>query len=326
MKSTTITAVSLGSLLAIYAATPALAEAKTLKWAHVYESSEPFHTCAVAASDDLSERTNGAYNIEVFPASSLGKESDLNEALAFGSVDIIYTGQLFAGRSYSPISIGGAPFMFRDFDHWNAYRGSELFAKLSDGYQSATGHYITALTYFGDRHVISNTPISTPEEMQGLKIRVPNAPLYEMFPRAVGANPTPIAFSEVYLALQQGAVDAAEGPMTAIKGKKFYEVTDYINLTGHITEALLTVVSGGTWSDLSDDDRAALQAAIDTASNCATDDIIAQEKVLADWFKENGATVNVVDRTPFREATQKMFSGPDATWDSETFDALQAIK
>ena len=119
--------------VAVLYALPASAET-VLKWAHVYEASEPYHTCAVAASDKLKEATDGRYSIEVFPASSLGKETDINEGLGLGTVDIIYTGQLFAGRAYGPIAIGGAPYMFRDFDHWDKYRNSDLFKELAKGY------------------------------------------------------------------------------------------------------------------------------------------------------------------------------------------------
>ena len=91
--------------------------------------------------------------------------------------------------------------------------------------------------------------------MAGLKIRVPDAPLYKMFPEAVGANPTPIAFAEVYLALQTGTVDAQENPLPTIQAKKFYEVQKHIALTGHITDALLTIVSGQTWDSLEDADK-----------------------------------------------------------------------
>ena len=186
----------------------------------------------------LSTATEGRYGIEVFPASSLGKEVDINEGLGLGTVDIIYTGQLFAGRSYGPLAIGGAPFMFRDYDHWDKFRNSELFSELAQGYTNASGNHITAMTYYGARHVTSNKPILQPSDMEGLKIRVPNAPLYMMFPEATGANPAPIAFAEVYLALQQGTVDAQEKSPT-ILAKKFYEVQSNINLTGHITDALL---------------------------------------------------------------------------------------
>ncbi|WP_226573526.1 sialic acid TRAP transporter substrate-binding protein SiaP [Acuticoccus sediminis] len=317
----------LAASAAALALAPVAASAQTmLKFAHVYESSEPYHTCAVAASDKLLAATDNRYGIEVFPASSLGKEVDINEGLGLGTVDIIYTGQLFAGRAYGPIAIGGAPFMFRDYAHWDAYRHSDLFKELSEGYEKATGNHIVSLTYYGNRHVTSNKPILKPEDMKGLKIRVPNAPLYMMFPKAVGANPTPIAFAEVYLALQQGTVDAQENPLPTIQAKKFYEVQKDINLTAHITDALLTIVGGPTWNQLSDADKEALSTVLQETAECATQQIIDKEKELAAWFEEQGVTVNEVDRGPFIEATKKMHNGDMATWDQETYDRLQAIQ
>ncbi len=304
---------------------PAFAET-VLKWAHVYEANEPYNTCAVAASDKLKEATEGRYSIEVYPASSLGKETDINEGLSLGTVDIIYTGQLFAGRAYGPIAIGGAPYMFRDFDHWEKYRTGDLFQELSQGYDEATGNHITSLTYYGERHVTSNKPIEKPEDMKGLKIRVPDAALYQMFPKAVGANPTPIAFAEVYLALQQGTVDAQENPLPTIQAKKFYEVQKDINLTGHITDALLTIVSGSAWGGMDEADQKALEETLDDAAACATEQVIKNEKELAAWFREQGVEVNEVDRKPFREATVKLHNGPDASWDQATYDRLQAIE
>lgn len=306
-------------------AAPASAQ-QMLRWAHVYEASEPYHTCAVAANDDLMEATDGRYGVEVFPASSLGKEVDINEGLGLGTVDIIYTGQLFAGRAYGPIAIGGAPFMFRDYEHWDNYRNSDLFQELAQGYTDATGNHITAFTYYGARHVTSNEPVMAPADMEGMKIRVPNAPLYMMFPMAVDANPTPIAFAEVYLALQQGTVDAQENPLPTIQAKKFYEVQSDINLTGHITDALLTIVGGPTWNALSEEDRAALTDVTVAAAECATDQIIAAEEELVAWFREQGVNVNEVDRMPFREATMELHNGDMATWDQATYDALQAIE
>ena len=250
-----------GSALAAVAAFTfaASASAQTeLKWAHVYEASEPYHHWAQWVGEAFEKATDGRYTIEVYPASSLGKETDINEGLGLGTVDIIYTGQLFAGRAYPSVAIGGAPYMFRDFDHWETFRNSDLFQELSEGYYEASGNHIVSLTYYGERHVTSNKPIEKPEDMQGLKIRVPDAPLYMMFPKAAGANPAPIAFSEVYLALQQGVVDAQENPLPAIDAKKFYEVQEYIVLTGHITDALLTIIGGPTWDSMDEADRGKL--------------------------------------------------------------------
>lgn len=325
MFRTTLAILAGTTAMCLAAAAPASAET-VLKWAHVYEVSEPYHTCAVAASDKLKEATSGRYSIEVFPASSLGKEVDINEGLGLGTVDIIYTGQLFAGRSYGPIAIGGAPFMFRDYDHWDKYRNSDLFTDLAQGYTDATGNHITSMTYYGERHVTSNKPIDKPEDMSGLKIRVPNAPLYMMFPKATGANPTPIAFAEVYLALQQGTVDAQENPLPTIQAKKFYEVQKHINLTGHITDALLTIVGGPAWNAMDSADQQALEGVLDDTAVCATEQIIQSEKDLVQWFKDEGVDVRNVDRGPFREATMKLHNGEDATWDQATYDKLQAIQ
>ncbi|HEX7557615.1 MAG TPA: sialic acid TRAP transporter substrate-binding protein SiaP [Usitatibacter sp.] len=304
--------------------TGAMAQTK-LKWAHVYESSEAYHTAAIWAAGEIKKRTSGRYDIEVFPASTLGKETDINQGLTLGTVDIIYTGQLFAGRTYGPLAIGGAPYMFRDFDHWKRYATSPLFRELCDGYQKAGGNKVVALTYYGERHVTSNKAINRPEDMKGLKIRVPDAPLYTMFPRAVGANPTPIAFAEVYLALQNGTVDAQENPLPTIDAKKFYEVQKYIVLTGHITDALLTIVAGGTWNKLSDADKKIFEEVLKQAAAKATDEIVGIEKNLGAEFEKRGKTVVKVDRKPFREATMKLHNGPDATWPKEIYDRLQAL-
>ncbi len=298
-----------------------------LKWAHVYETSEPYHTAALWAAGEIAKRTSNRYTVEVFPASTLGKETDINQGLTLGTVDIIYTGQLFAGRTFGPLAIGGAPFMFRDFNHWKAFSTSPLFGELAEGYrQKSGGHKVLAITYYGERHVTSNKAINKPEDMKGVKIRVPDAPLYTMFPRAVGANPTPIAFAEVYLALQNGTVDAQENPLPTIDAKKFYEVQKFIVLTGHITDALLSIVSSATWNKLSDADKAIFDAVLKEAAARATAQIIDIEKSLGAEFKKKGKEVVAVNRAPFREVTMKMHNGPDATWPKEIYDRLQALK
>jgi len=311
--------------LALGLSTGVAAQTK-LKWAHVYETSEPYHTAAVWAAGEIKKRTNGKYEVEVFPASSLGKETDINQGLTLGTVDIIYTGQLFAGRTYGPISIGGAPYMFRDFAHWKKFSTSPLFAELGEGYlQKSGGNKVVAITYYGERHVTSNKAINKPEDMKGLKIRVPDAPLYTMFPRAVGANPTPIAFAEVYLALQNGTVDAQENPLPTIDAKKFYEVQKFIVLTGHITDALLTIVGGPTWNKLSDGDKKVFEAVLKEAAAKATGEIVEIEKKMAAEFEKRGKTVVRADRKPFRAAVVKLHNGPDATWPKDVYDKLQKL-
>ena len=223
--------------------------------------------------------------------------------------------------------------MFRDFDHWKKYAESPLFRSLSAGYQKASGgNTVVAITYYGNRQTTANKALNRPEDMKGLKIRVPDAPLYTLFPRAVGANPTPIAFAEVYLALQNGTVEAQENPLPTIDAKKFYEVQSHINLTAHITDALLTIIGGPLWAKLSEGDRRIFEAVYKEAAVRATGEIIDIEARLAGEFAKRGKTVVKVDRRPFMEAVQKYYQSgklPDGNalpWPRETYDQLQAIK
>ena len=124
-----VLALALSLAVTALATSPARAQT-ALRWAHVYETGKPYHTWALWAADEIEKRTEGRYSIEVFPASSPGKESDINEGLGLGTVDIIYTGQLFAGRFHGPIAIGGAPYMFRDFDHWKKYSESAVHVEI----------------------------------------------------------------------------------------------------------------------------------------------------------------------------------------------------
>jgi hypothetical protein len=120
---------------------PASAQTK-LKWAHVYEVNEPYHTEAVWAAEEIKKRTNGKYEIGVFPASQLGNENQINEGLGLGTVDMIYTGVAFAGSIHKPIAITNAPFVLRDFDHFMAYRASPLFRDIAKGYEDKTKHKV----------------------------------------------------------------------------------------------------------------------------------------------------------------------------------------
>ena len=324
MKSSTLKALLIATTLLL--AGPALAQTK-LKWAHVYETGEAYHKWALWAGDEIKKRTAGRYEVQVFPASSLGKETDINQGLTLGTVDIIYTGQAFAARTYPPLAIGGAPFMFRDVDHWKKYSDSAVLAELMEGYFKKGGNKPVAVTYYGVRHTTANKAINKPEDMVGLKLRVPDAPLYIMYPKTVGANATPIAFAEVYLALQNKTVDAQENPLPTIEAKKFHEVQSHINLTGHITEMLLTIVSGQVWSKLGDADRKIFEAVLKEAGAKATDDIVASENKLVDEFvTKYKKTVVRSDRAAFAAVFQKVHLGPDATWDKALYDRLQAIK
>jgi tripartite ATP-independent transporter DctP family solute receptor len=317
-----LAALAAGTLFAI---APAQAQTK-LKWAHVYETSEPFHTESVWAAEEIKKRSNGKYEITVYPASQLGKETDINQGLTLGTVDMIISGSSFAARAYPPIGVTYYPFIFRGPDHLLAYVKSDVFKEMAKGYEEKSGHQILAVTYYGTRHTTSNKPIKTCADMKGLKIRVPDVPAYLAMPRACGANTTPIAFAEVYLALQNGTVEAQENPLNTIDAKKFYEVQKHIVLTGHIVDHLNTVVSKQLWAKLSPEDRKIFTDVAQEAAERATKKIQADETKLVQVFKDKGLSVTEIDKADFLAAVQKNVTFEQYGYRKADWERIQAIK
>jgi TRAP-type C4-dicarboxylate transport system substrate-binding protein len=159
--------------LALAAAGGALAQTK-LKWAHVYETSEPFHKWSVWAADEIKKRSNGKYQIDVYPASQLGKENDINQGLTLGTVDIIISGSSFAAKSFPRIGVTYYPYTFRGVEHLLAYTRSDIYKELTHGYAEKSGNEIIATTYYGVRQTTSNRPITKCADMKGRKMRVPD--------------------------------------------------------------------------------------------------------------------------------------------------------
>ena len=318
-------AIVVAAIVGAGASVGAAAQTK-LKWAHVYETSEPYHTESVWAAGEIKKRSGGKFDIQVFPASSLGKETDINQGMQLGTVDMIISGPSFAARSYPRLGIAYYPFIFRDGDHLLAYSKSAVFKEMIDGFRDKTGIQILAYTYYGARHTTSQKAFTDCAGMKGLKIRVPDVPAYRATPESCGANPTPIAFAEVYLALQNGTVDAQENPLTTIEAKKFYEVQKHIMLTGHIIDGLTTQVAPHLWKTLSDAEKAMFTEVALEAAARATAQIKKRESELVDEFKKKGLGINAVNRQSFVDAVLKNKSVESMGFDKKDYDRIVGLK
>ncbi len=315
-------AIALGTLLV---STGAMAQQK-LKWAHVYETSEPFHTESVWAAEEIKKRSNGKFDIQVFPASTLGKETDINQGLTLGTVDMIISGPSFAARTYPRFGIAYYPFIFRDGDHLIAYSKSPVFQEMVSEFRTRTGIQVTAYTYYGARHTTAQKAFTNCAGMKGIKIRVPDVPAYRATPEACGANPTPIAFAEVYLALQNGTVEAQENPLTTIEAKKFFEVQKAIMLTGHIVDGLTTQIAPHVWNKLSDAEKKIFTDVTQEAAVRASAKVKTREAELVDEFKKKGLQVVQVDRKSFQDAVLKNKPLTGMGFTQSDFDKIQAAK
>jgi TRAP-type C4-dicarboxylate transport system substrate-binding protein len=162
--------------------------------------------------------------------------------------------------------------------------------------------------------------------MKGLKMRVPDVPAYMALPRACGANPTPIAFAEVYLALQNGTVDAQENPLPTIEAKKFYEVQKNIIMTGHILDSLVTQVGPHVWNKLTDADKKIFTDVMQEAAAKGTAEIKKREGELVSEFKKKGINMIDVNKDDFRARIVKAVDMASMGYDKKDWDRIQAIK
>ena len=322
---TSLTSIAMALAAGLIAAAPAAAQTK-LKWAHVYETSEPFHKWSVWAAEEIKKRSGGRYQIDVYPASQLGKENDLNQGLSLGTVDMIISGSSFAAKAFPRIGVTYYPYTFRSPEHLLAYTKSDIYKELTAGYEQKTGNEIVATTYYGTRHTTSNRAIAKCADMKGLKMRVPDVPAYLAMPRACGANTTPIAFAEVYLALQNGTVDAQENPLPTIEAKKFFEVQKHIVLTGHIVDHLNTVIAGGVWKKLNDADKKLFADVALEAAAKATQEVVGREKELAAVFRSKGLSVVEVNTAEFRDTVLKNVPFEQFGYQKADWERIQAIK
>jgi tripartite ATP-independent transporter DctP family solute receptor len=326
-KRFALKALAAGAALALSLGTATLAQAQTkLKWAHVYETSEAYHTQSVWAAEEIKKRSNGKFDIQVFPASTLGKETDINQGLQLGTVDMIISGPSFAARSYPRFGIAYYPFIFRDGEHLLAFAKSGVFKEMVDDFRAKTGIQVTAYTYYGARHTTAQKAFTNCEGMKGIKIRVPDVPAYTATPKACGANPTPIAFAEVYLALQNGTVEAQENPLTTIEAKKFYEVQKAIMLTGHIVDGLTTQIAPHVWGKLTEAEKTLFTDVTREAAARASAEIKKREGELVEEFRKKGLQVVNVDRKSFQDAVLKNSPLESMGFTRADFDKIQAAR
>lgn len=276
-----------------------------LKIAHIYSVDHSANQACLKLAELLKAKTNGAVNLEVYPNSQLGSEKDVFDMVVAGSMDMITTGCGLMAKRYAPAGIIDTGFIAKDRDHLMRILKSKAFKEISDGALKATGVRIIGSYYFGTRHVTCNKMIKTPADMKNLKLRVPENPTVMAAIKAMGAIPTPIALSEVYLALSQGVVDGQENPVAMIASQKFYEVQKYLILTNHLVQPNFFFISEKTWSKLSPATRKVFAQCAEEASEYGTKLAFEEEDKCFNLLKQKGMTIVAVDKDLFAESAGK---------------------
>ena len=297
---------SAGAATAVVAATgfmPGRARAATtLRWASVLPANHPEIAMIERTAKQVREQTGGAVEIQVFPAGQLGSSRDLIEATSNGAIQIVDEGAAQFGQFVPQFSILEAPYLWKDAAQIRRVMASSIPDEMNAALVAKRSMRIIGSTYYGKRHVTSGSKaVNTVDDMKGFKLRIPEVDTFRAMAEAWGARPTPLNFSELYLALSQGAVDGQENPLPTIQSGKFNEVQKYLILTGHILTPRLVAVNEGAWTSLSAPQQQALKAAIAANAQIQDDEILAQEAKLVDTFKTGGMTVIQPDIESFRK-------------------------
>lgn len=246
---------ALGSGVALgLAAVPAVAQdypEMTLKFGHPYAESHPLAQGAQMFADQIAEKTGGKITVNVFPNSTIGSSRDLVEAVQIGVVDFALVPTTNVASFYPPLDIFYLPFVFRDSAHAYAVSDGPVGQGLYADMLNKTGIRTLAMFESGFRTITTaETKVESPEDMKGIKFRVVNNPLNVSTFKALGANPTPMAISEVFTGLQQGTVDGQDNPVGNVKAFGFDKVQKYITLSNHQWAGIMFLADDKMWKDL----------------------------------------------------------------------------
>lgn len=304
------------------------AQTVTLRLGHAVEPAMPLHTGAEKIAELVGKKTNGAVNVQVFPSAQLGSEKELVEGLQMGSIDmgVISSGGVAAFAPMQHITL--APYLFRDYDHFmRVYRGpigDDMGKQLLD----KTG--IRALDfswYYGVRHLTTaKTPVRTPADLKGLKIRTPNIAVMRDAIAAWGVSVTTMNPTELYTALQTGVVDGQENPPSSIAGWKLYEVQKYLMLTGHMMGNMAVMVNDKTYQALSSDQQKALAEAVREAGALQSDLTVQKDEENIKKLQELGMTVVEPQVEEFRKLSASIIPKYEKEWGEGLYQRVQDTK
>ena len=251
-------------------------------------------------------------------------------AIARGNLEMSITSAQELAKLIPEWSIFTAGYLMRGPEHQRKVFESDIGEEMFQLAEDKLGVKLLTVVYFGTRqlNLRGDKVINTPDDLAGVNLRMPGTDAWQFLGRALGANPTPMAFTEVYTGLQTGAIDGQDNPLPTDKDKKFYEVTDQIVLTGHLADMNFYAFSKKLWDELAPEQQAAVEQGAKDAAAWTTEQIIANEAELVDFFKNEGLKVYTPDVDAFRERVQAMYLESEFSkdWPEGMLERINAIE
>lgn len=279
--------------------------------------------------ETVEELSEGNITVDLYTDAQLFSQEEEVAAVVMGDADMTLTSASWLTTGSPWISMFTAGYLFSSYDHMttvlNGEIGQEVFQKVSD----EQGLLPLGAWYLGSREISlsEDRAITTPEDLDGVNLRMPNSEAWLFLGEALGANPTPMSFSELYLALQTGAVDGQDNPLGTVESAKFYEVQKSITLTHHLVDSVWPAINNAKWESLTDAQKDIVLQGIEAGRDyCDTTNLQKEEDLVA-FFEEQGLSIYEADIPAFQEHVLNYYLDNDisADWDMDTFEKVQAL-
>lgn len=311
---------------ALFLAVPLLqADRITLKLGHVQSSNEPIHQSFLRFASRVDERTHGEVEVHVYEASALGTNKEVYELARLGASVIANVDAGYLSDYLPDIGILAGPYLLEDVGDYRKVVQSEWFQSQMDLLYEKGFKVIALNGYFGARHIISSRPIRNPDDFAGLQIRIPPNIIWVQTFGALGANPTTLAWSEVYSGLAQGVVHAAEAPLGSIIGSRLYEHQKVLSTTGHFKPFVGMVMGRRYWEKLPRGTQDLLLEEGEAWGDYLTELSLASESKQLDFLRSKGVQIiEDIDYSSLRKTTEAVYSkNPD--WSHGLSDRIREI-
>lgn len=297
-------AIALSGLFAVNAA----AQEIKIRFAHSLSATEPAHQAAEFFARNVAARTGGKVQVTVYPAEQLGPGKDVNEMIRQGANVMNITDPGYLSDFVPDVGVLNGPYLIQKPEDYEKLLASAWYKSVEKKLEEAGFKLIMANGFFGQRHLISHKPVRKPEDMAGMTVRVPpNTMWIETF-KAIGARPTTVQWAEVYNALSQNVVQAAEAPLGSLWGSKLQETRKHLSMTGHFTAFLMWPINSGFFNKLPKDVQQVLLEEGAKAGKEMTRLTLASQQEYIGKFKAAGVTiVEDVDVAAFQKATASVY-------------------
>lgn len=291
---------------------------------------QPDHISSKAADEfaaRVKEATDGAVNVTCYHAETLGNNSELAAGCAAGTVDIYFSAISQYGTYCPQETVLDAFFMFKDWDHLQRYMKTDKYADIISAVEKATTTHVLGSMYYATRDIYTKgKPVATVDDLKGLKLRVPNEPMPVACIEAMGASATPVNYSEVYMALQNGTVDGGEGGPSSLIAMKFYEVADQMTLTNHQVQTLTFFMSDKAKKELTEEQYETVNTICQEVCEEYSAMAVEQEQKDIKTLKEYMTINESPELDSFVEACQGVWKEQESAWGKGVWEDIQSIR